>query len=508
MQNPLSRYLMLAKRWAWMIVLGILICGGTTYIISKFTHSVYQASTIIVVNLDTSSPNSNATASLASVPTYAQLLTNPSILEPVVARHPGMTLDQLNTMITVKSQPNTQLIELDVQNVDPHLAMQLANEISQSFAQYSNSQLPGTIQFLPAQLPIDPIKPKPLQDAGIGALVGLGLAIALIVIFEWIDDRVVSIKEFQQLLGMNILGIIPRLSRKQLRAEKFQEIPTWVEAYRMLCARLNNAKMDNQFKLVMVTSGIESEGKTTVAANLAIFLAKAGKRVLLVEADLRRPTLDKHFHLEKRLGFSSVVMGAWSNIEEKLNGQPTNIPDLRVVTAEATLSNSADLLQSPRMSQVFEYFKRAPFDYIIFDTPPLLPLADAQILATYVEATVLVVDESKMTRKELLRIKDVLNKTHTLLLGAVLNKSQQVKRTYASHYYTDLLEEQVDIDMTKTINMPQVESPVISPPEHSLQNEHSRFLDPSTSSGRIKKTNVVKLNGHANSSDPSRREQR
>src|SRR5947208_1189392 len=142
MQSPLSRYVMLAKRWAWLIVLGIVICGGGTYIFSKLQRPVYQASAIMILTCGPSnaSPYDCTSASLEALPTYAQLLNNAVVLNPIVAQHQGLTLNQLNAMLTVKPQSSTQIIELDVQNTNPQLAMQLANEVSSSFAKYINSQ--------------------------------------------------------------------------------------------------------------------------------------------------------------------------------------------------------------------------------------------------------------------------------------------------------------------------------------------------------------------------------
>ena len=119
-------------------------------------------------------PHENFTASVLAVPTYIQLLTSTTVLDPVAERHRGLAPDQLMAMITAKSQPNTPLIVLTVQNQDPRLAMDLANEVSQSFAQFANAQLPDTVQILPAQMPTDPVSPKVRENTGIGALVGLG----------------------------------------------------------------------------------------------------------------------------------------------------------------------------------------------------------------------------------------------------------------------------------------------------------------------------------------------
>src|SRR5437667_11361592 len=155
MQGSLNRYLIIVRRWAWVIVLGVVVCGSITYIMSRLTKPVYQATVMFVVSTDTS----NALSSIASVPTYAQLLTNPLALNPGVSNHKGMTLSQLNGMITVKPQTNTQLIELDVQGNDPRFAAQVANEVGQSYLQYANSQLPNSLEMLPAVVPSDPIKP-------------------------------------------------------------------------------------------------------------------------------------------------------------------------------------------------------------------------------------------------------------------------------------------------------------------------------------------------------------
>ncbi len=423
MKNPLSHYMILAKRWAWMVVLGIVICSSGSFLVAKITRPVYQASATLILNLGpTSVASDNFIASVQAVPTYAQLLTSPTVLNPVVAQHQGLTLQQLTAMITVKPVPNTQLIELDVDSNDPRLAMQLANEVSRSFAQFSNTQLPGTIQILPAQEPTDPIRPKKLMDTAIGALVGLGLALALIVLFEWIDDRLTSLEEVQELLGLEILAIFPRLSKRQL-SKKVEERAAFAEGYRMLCASLNVAQKVKPFKLVMVTSALVGEGKSTVAANLAAFLAKAGKHVLLVDTNLRSPTLGEYFQLDTPPNLASTFMGSSAEIEENLGVQPTDIPNLYVLTAGALFSDSPDMLLSLWANQFFDHLRKAPFDYIIFDTPALLPVADTQILASHVQATVLVVDATKTPRKTLLQAKRMLNRTRTTILGVVINKN-------------------------------------------------------------------------------------
>ncbi len=425
MSSLLSRYALLAKRWAWMVLLGIALCSGATYIISELIPPVYQATATLIVTINSSAfPSDNIHASELAVSTYAQLLTDPAVLEPVVAQHQGMALNQLDSMISVKPLSNTQLIELDVKNSDPQLAVQLANEICQSFVQFSQSKLSGTVQIVPAKLPTDPIGPKPLQNTGIGALVGLGLALTLIVIFEWIDDLPTSLEDVQELLGMEILAVIPQLSRKQRQRNKEPEAPfALVEGYHLLCTSLHAAQAVKPFKMVMITSALAGEGKSTVAAHLACLLAKAGKSVLLVDANLRHPMLHQHFQLDKCAGLSELLLKMETLSEEELYGQTTNIPTLHVLQAGILPTDPAELLQSIEVKQLFNYLKQAPFDTIIFDTPPLLPLADAQILALHIPTILMVVDGSRTSRRMLLRAKSVLKRTHTTILGVALNKS-------------------------------------------------------------------------------------
>ncbi|HZU01034.1 MAG TPA: polysaccharide biosynthesis tyrosine autokinase [Ktedonobacteraceae bacterium] len=451
MRNPLTHYVLLAHRWAWVIFLGVALCGGTTYAITKLMRPTYQASALLLVRFTTTgSDYDKTTAALEVLPTYAQLITNPTVLQPVLAQHKNLTLKQLIPMISVKPQSNTQIIELDVTNTDPLLATQLANEISQSLAHYSDTTLPATVDVFQALPPTDPIQPKPALDAALGALVGLGLALALIVAFEWVDDRLTSVEEIQELLGADTLTVIPHLSRSQ-RVKNAEEIPPLAEGCRILCATINAAQQAQPFKLVMVTSPLAGEGKSTIAANLASFLALSGKRVLLVDADLRHPVLDQHFMLDNHQGLSNAFLEMWAQIQVKLDGQPTEIPSLRVLTAGVLPSNPTELLQSPLAKQLFEHFKQSAFDYVLFDTPPLLPIADAQILASYIEATVLVVDVSKTPRKILARVKQVLRRTPTIVLGVVANKSRWSDYGDIRDYLISLQQERSKSDISLSI---------------------------------------------------------
>jgi capsular exopolysaccharide synthesis family protein len=471
MHNPLSHsisyYKMLVKRWTWVIALGIIFCGGVTYIVSTFIPPVYQASATIYLDLGSSGTSvyDNVNASLAALPTYTRLITDPAVLAPVTRKHQGLTLRQLTSMISVQPQTSTQLIELDVTSSNPQEAMQLANDVSQNFEKYT-----GGVRVIPALLPTEPVRPRPLRDAGIGALVGLGLALALIFLFEWLDDRLASPEEVQKIIGLETLAVLPELSRKE-RNKKAAEIPTLTEGCHILCASLIAAQAIKPFKLIMITSALAGEGKSNIAANVASFLATADKRVLLVDADLRYPALDQYFQLDNQKGLASVLKGMWAQNEPELDGQATDIPTLRVLTAGALPSNPAELLESSLARQLFDHFKQASqFDYVIIDTPPLLPVADAQILASYIPATVLVIDASKTPRKFLACARRTLNRTRTTVIGVVLNKSRWPDSADIRHYLSGQRQPGTDTRLTVPPHTPREDSSHLTIPDTSPEN--------------------------------------
>lgn len=424
----LDRYKLLAKRWTWLILLGVIFCGCTTFLVSMFIPPSYQASATLIVNLDSSpSSSDNITASELAVPTYAQLIATAAVLGPVAARHPGMTVQQLNAMLVVNPQSNTQLIVLDVQHNNPHLAMQLANEISQSFVQFAQGRLAGAITFVAATLPTRPIGPTALQKASLGAVAGLGFALALIVVFVYLEDLPTSAAEVQALLDVEPLATISQVPRKQeQRVQASEEPPAVIEGCHLLSTSLKSLQEAQAFKTLMITSAQAQEGKSTIAMKLASILAQSGKNVLLVDANLRQPTLHQHFLLDNQWGLANALSAPWLSFSHNLFGQATTIPTLRVLTAGTLSANAAELLESAWADKLFGYLQLAPFDFVIFDAPSLLAQADTQILASHVEALLMIVDVTHTSRRTLRRVKPVLDRVPTAIAGLVINKSPWV----------------------------------------------------------------------------------
>lgn len=420
MNNTLKYSLLVAKRWLWMFVIGAVLCGGATYLVSTWLRPVYQASTYLIIEFGAKT-HPDVTQSLQAVPTFARLITTPAVLVPVVVQHPGISMQDLQAMLTIKPQTNTQIIELDVQADNPELTAALANQVSQSFAQYVNAGSPDTVRFIPASAPTLPVQPQPLADAGIGAVVGLLLAIMLSLLFEWISNRVSSVEQIQELLDAEIMTLVPRIPRNAQLAETWRVTG---EKYHMICASLNLAQASKPFKLVMFTSALAGEGKSTIISQVAMNLAQAGKQVLLIDLNIHRPVLGQQFHLPNQLGLTNLLARGGKRQHIEQYSQASEISGLYVLAAGTQQMNSAEFLQAFATTQLFTRLQQTHFDYILLDAPPLFAVADAQILLPSLEAVVLVVNGARTPRRVLERTRQVLWRLQTTrVLGVVVNQS-------------------------------------------------------------------------------------
>jgi tyrosine-protein kinase len=312
-----------------------------------------------------------------------------------------------------------------------------------------------------AQPALHPIRPNVLINTGAGLLGGLLLGILLAVLFSQLDTRVRSAEALAQLLNWPVQATVWRA-----RSKDKEEIvnprgrDANVEAYRILRTNVGFAGVDKPIRLLTVTSAVPQEGKSVIAANLAIFMAKAGKSTLLVDADLRRPTLHEKFDLaaDKKglsnaiLAFgSSSVPGTLSRLDAAASLQqsggnalltpfvhPVDIPHLYVMPSGPLPPNPSELLDSKAMERLLATLATCGIEVVIFDTPPLLGLSDASILASKVDGTLVVADITRANKKNLKQVQALLAQAGARVLGCVVNKQSRSRKNtpYSYYYYT------------------------------------------------------------------------
>lgn len=296
---------------------------------------------------------------------------------------------------------------------------------------------PTVMQVETAIKPTVPISPKPMQDAMIGGVIGLLIIGALIFLLEFLDDTLKTPDEIKTVLEAPVIGFIGELKQGNKKADdslgvfvaKNPRSPV-AEAFRSLRTNLEYSSVDEPVKTVLITSSGESEGKSTVAANLAIVEAQSGRAVVIIDADMRRPKVHIQFNKPNRMGLSDVVTGKLT-LDDVIKTYD-QVENLSIITCGTVPPNPAELLGSDRMSQTLKELKNR-FDVIIIDTPPMI-VSDAQILSSKVDGLVYVVIPGQTRAITARRPLEELRRIDAKILGIVANKIPRNRDYYYGGY--------------------------------------------------------------------------
>ncbi len=284
-----------------------------------------------------------------------------------------------------------------------------------------------------ASLPTSPVSPKTIQNVALACILGLVLTTGGVFLKEYLDRSVKSAEDVSVLTGLSTLGAIPKFKttpdqKGAFIMEAHPRSPA-AEAFRMLRTNLQFATLDKPAQTLMITAPGPAEGKTVVLTNLAAILAQTGNTVIAVDTDLRRSSLHQMFHISNLLGFSNLLLAQQPDVKAHL--EPSKVAGLRVLPAGYTPSNAADLLGSSRVPFLIDELKRQA-DIILFDSAPVLAVADAAILAPKVDGVILVVEAGRTRPEALVETANILSKGNARILGVVLN---QVEREGSGYYH-------------------------------------------------------------------------
>jgi non-specific protein-tyrosine kinase len=287
-----------------------------------------------------------------------------------------------------------------------------------------------------AREPTDPVEPQPVRVGLIALGIGLILGIALAFTFEQLNDRVRSKDELEAASGLPTVGLIPSVSRWRKRSRRpivaaAADTSTAGEAFRSLRTAVQFLGIERGAEVIQITSSLSAEGKTTIAANLGMALARAGKRVIVVDSDLRRPRLHELFGMVKDPGLSSVLVDE-STLEVAIR-RVSDDPCLAVLPSGQVPPNPSDLLVLTGYAELVDALKSV-YDHVIIDTPPVLPVTDALIVAALADVTLLVTASRSARQKDVRRAVELLRQVDAPLVGAVLNKVPSSGRSGYSYF--------------------------------------------------------------------------
>lgn len=293
-----------------------------------------------------------------------------------------------------------------------------------------------------AEVPRSPISPRRLQNYQAALLLGLGLGIALCFLFEHVDNTFKTPEDVKAHLSIPFLGMVPEVSVRGASPTAPKPSPLThknpdsnvAEAYRVLRTNLLFSSASAANRTILVSSAGPGEGKTTTVANIAESLAQNGARVLVVDADLRRPTMHQHFGLQKTPGLSDLIVG---KTQASQAIQTTRVKGLQVLPCGYIPPNPTELLGSTSMREVMSAL-RDHYDWVIVDTPPILAIADTPVLGPIVDGVVLVVGAEASSRPTVQRAIEQLTSVGSKMIGVVLNRVDLERNSYYyGQYYAE-----------------------------------------------------------------------
>jgi len=434
------------RRWRWVVGLSLAGLLAAVAVISTTTPT-YRASATVFFSLQFGGSASDlvqgSTYAQNQVVSFAALATTPAVLQPVVdALGLTTTASALAAQVSAQAPTDTVLVEVTASDTSPAGAARIANAVAASLGTQVEALAPTDEQgapnieattVTPAEAPSSAATPQVLLDLAVGLALGLLLGIGCAVAREVLDNRV-SVAT-SRITPLPVVGMIGRRRAGSGHPVVVAAAPLdpQAEFYRQLRTNLGflevsaeSGRGDRQLSVIAVTSSVPTEGKSTVTANLAAALAESGARVLLVDADLRRPSLAGVLGLEGAAGLTTVLRGG-AEVEDVV--QDWGSSGLQVLASGPCPPNPSQLLSSPAMRR-FLARQREAYDFIVIDTPPLLPVADAAILSRLVDGTLVVANARLVRRHQLLEALHGLAQVEGHTLGVVLNMVDREDSAY------------------------------------------------------------------------------
>ncbi|WP_052091659.1 polysaccharide biosynthesis tyrosine autokinase [Modestobacter caceresii] len=443
------------RRWRWVVGLslaGVLVAAALV----STSAPTYRASASVFFSLDFGGSASDlvqgSTYAQNQVTSFAALATTPAVLQSVVDElDPGSTATALATRVSAQAPTDTVLVEVTATDGSAAGAARIANAVAESLGRQVEALAPTgadgepnieATTVTPAEAPASAATPRVVLTLVAGLLVGLLLGIGCAFARETLDNRVRDVAALARVTPLPVLGLIGRRRAGDGRPVVVEAAPLdpQAEFYRQLRTNLGFLEVsaerepgDRRLSVIAVTSSVPGEGKSTVTANLAAALAEGGARVLLVDADLRRPTQAAMLGLEGAAGLTTVLRGG-AELADVV--QDWGSSGLQVLASGACPPNPGELLSSPAMGR-FLTQQRAAWDFVVIDTPPLLPVADAAILSRLVDGTLVVANARLVRRHQLAEALTGLAQVGAHQLGIVLNMVDREDSAY--DYRTDRL---------------------------------------------------------------------
>lgn len=416
----------------WLAAIGMLLGGAIALVFSVAQTPLYTSSTQLFVSTTDSASTSDAYQgsqfSQQRVGSYTRLLAGEELARRVVERLDlSMPAATLSDRITATAAIDTVLIDVTVADRSAERAQRIAEVVGEEFIARvdelerprGGGESPVTVTVTePPKVPVDATFPQTTRNVALGLILGLLVGAGLALLRKTLDRSVRSAEDVASATGAAVIATVLRDETLRGRAatEWDRDRPA-AESYRQLRTNLEYLSVDRPPTVIMISSALPSEGKTTATVNLGLALADSGRRVTIVEADLRKPKVVRYLGLVEGAGVTDILAGK-SDIDDVL--QAYGDGTLSVIAAGKTPPNPGEMLASSHMAELLGKL-RAMNDFVLVDSPPLLPVADSSGLAVHTDGVVLSVRFGSTRRDQLQQAAAAIEQVGARTLGVILN---------------------------------------------------------------------------------------
>lgn len=424
------------KQRLMLIVIATVVAVAATGLISFYVLiPQYEATTTLLVqpvNLFEEITYNDLIANEKLVTTYTEIIKSRMIAQDVILRmNLNIPEQELLKNVKVIGIKNTLITAITVISPDPLQAVSIANCFAQSFRDnLSEIMKVENVSILDEAKLEDnpkPVSPKPLLNMLIMLFLIFNTGIFLAIFSEMMDKTVKLQGYTNEIFGLPLLGIISKYPqrRESIFCLDMPKSPQ-AEAFRTLRTNVNYLQLSKKIRTLQITSSMPKEGKSMIIANLAVAMAQEKKKILLMDCDLRKPSIHNIFGITNSYGITSILTGELDVHQVIIKTKQLN---LDVITSGPIPPNPSELLAMERAKELIEQLKEE-YDTILFDSPPVLPVTDGQILAKYADAVVMIIKLGSTQSESVKQAKYMLEHVNARLIGVVLNYGKSQSKDY------------------------------------------------------------------------------
>ncbi len=445
---------LLLRRW-YLVVICFVLAAGTAFAVTQFyLKPVYRAETTLFLGKEKDKIGGISFTDLQVnsqlVIDYREILKSRMVAERIQQKL-GVDVGKFQRNVNVQTVKDSRIFKISYEDNSPKLAANVVNDLADVIMQMASDiiEVKNVKVIDTAKVPKTPVKPNKKMNVGMAGILGLLLGAALIYLLEFVDHTFKKPEDVERQLGLNVIGTVPKFEggkrgkkkakdKKELEQEYLKNLITnndpkapASEAFRELRTNLQYASVDREIKAMVLTSPSLGDGKTVTTVNLAVALAQSGRKVLIMDADLRKPKVHHYFGIKNGEGLTNILTEDKDMKKIKIT-EKNDIPNLYIMTSGPIPPNPAEILSSNKMRQLLEQLKKE-YDVIVIDTPPVGQVTDAAVLSGITDGVLLVISSGDTRIEMAKRAKKALEGVNAHVIGTVLTKLDTGRTSY--YYY-------------------------------------------------------------------------